>query len=233
MKGKIFGPWLTSISTLCAWLKILVVNLLQPNFGVCVFSSYGSVFKAIHKESGQVVAIKQVPVESDLQEIIKEISIMQQCDRLEENTAFSKPPNPLKHPLFSKCQSWISNAIYTINCCSSFISWPIRVILTSAIFGLNGSLCSPLITALPGISSQPLRSEVLWQLLQEHRLVDCHGVLWSRLGLGHHQTAQQDGGCLLRTTFVVLVSFQWFTDDPVSIYVTYFTQQIVYNVCYR
>ena len=48
---------------------------------VCIFSSYGSVFKAIHKESGQVVAIKQVPVESDLQEIIKEISIMQQCDR--------------------------------------------------------------------------------------------------------------------------------------------------------
>lgn len=46
-----------------------------------VCSSYGSVFKAIHKESGQVVAIKQVPVESDLQEIIKEISIMQQCDR--------------------------------------------------------------------------------------------------------------------------------------------------------
>ncbi len=45
------------------------------------FRSYGSVFKAIHKESGQVVAIKQVPVESDLQEIIKEISIMQQCDR--------------------------------------------------------------------------------------------------------------------------------------------------------
>lgn len=48
------------------------------------FRSYGSVFKAIHKESGQVVAIKQVPVESDLQEIIKEISIMQQCDRYEE-----------------------------------------------------------------------------------------------------------------------------------------------------
>lgn len=43
--------------------------------------SYGSVYKAIHKETGQIVAIKQVPVESDLQEIIKEISIMQQCDR--------------------------------------------------------------------------------------------------------------------------------------------------------
>lgn len=42
--------------------------------------SYGSVYKALHKESGQVLAIKQVPVDTDLQEIIKEISIMQQCD---------------------------------------------------------------------------------------------------------------------------------------------------------
>ncbi|XP_060873154.1 serine/threonine-protein kinase 3-like [Metopolophium dirhodum] len=41
--------------------------------------SYGSVFKALHKESGQVLAIKQVSVDTDLQEIIKEISIMQQC----------------------------------------------------------------------------------------------------------------------------------------------------------
>ncbi|KAM3923795.1 serine/threonine-protein kinase 4 [Leptodactylus fuscus] len=44
--------------------------------------SYGSVFKASHKETSQIVAIKQIPVESDLQEIIKEISIMQQCDSL-------------------------------------------------------------------------------------------------------------------------------------------------------
>ncbi|CDW55295.1 serine:threonine protein kinase 3 [Trichuris trichiura] len=42
--------------------------------------SYGSVFKAVHKKSGQCLAIKQVPVDTDLQEIIKEISIMQQCD---------------------------------------------------------------------------------------------------------------------------------------------------------
>jgi len=42
--------------------------------------AYGCVYKAIYKEAGQVVAIKQVPVESDLQEIIKEIAIMQQCD---------------------------------------------------------------------------------------------------------------------------------------------------------
>ncbi|KAL7010680.1 hypothetical protein ACKWTF_009192 [Chironomus riparius] len=42
--------------------------------------SYGSVYKALHKESDQILAIKQVPVDTDLQEIIKEISIMQQCD---------------------------------------------------------------------------------------------------------------------------------------------------------
>lgn len=42
--------------------------------------SYGSVYKAQHKESSSIVAIKLVPVESDLHEIIKEISIMQQCD---------------------------------------------------------------------------------------------------------------------------------------------------------
>eukprot|EP00042_Codosiga_hollandica_P042164 m.383945 g.383945 ORF g.383945 m.383945 type:complete len:485 (-) comp56260_c0_seq2:1134-2588(-) len=42
--------------------------------------SYGSVYKALHKTSGRIVAIKQVPIDSDLQEIIKEISIMQQCD---------------------------------------------------------------------------------------------------------------------------------------------------------
>lgn len=44
------------------------------------FRSYGSVHKAIHKETGHVLAVKKVPVDTDLQEIIKEISIMQQCD---------------------------------------------------------------------------------------------------------------------------------------------------------
>ena len=39
--------------------------------------SYGSVFKAIHKESRQIVAIKQVSVNDD---IFKETEIMQQCD---------------------------------------------------------------------------------------------------------------------------------------------------------
>lgn len=66
--------YLSDIEYICFVLNFNIVNAFW-------FRSYGSVFKAIHKESGQVVAIKQVPVESDLQEIIKEISIMQQCDR--------------------------------------------------------------------------------------------------------------------------------------------------------
>ncbi|KAL3072694.1 hypothetical protein niasHS_017668 [Heterodera schachtii] len=42
--------------------------------------SYGSVHKALHRESGHTLAVKMVPVDTDLQEIIKEITIMQQCD---------------------------------------------------------------------------------------------------------------------------------------------------------
>lgn len=44
----------------------------------------------MHKESGQLLAIKKVPVDTDLQEIIKEISIMQQCDRLVFSLAFCR-----------------------------------------------------------------------------------------------------------------------------------------------
>ncbi|GMT34263.1 hypothetical protein PFISCL1PPCAC_25560, partial [Pristionchus fissidentatus] len=42
--------------------------------------SYGAVHKAIHKATGHILAVKKVPVDTDLQEILKEISIMQQCD---------------------------------------------------------------------------------------------------------------------------------------------------------
>lgn len=47
-------------------------------FALC--SSYGNVFKAQNKRTGEILAIKTVPVEDELQEIIKEITIMQQCD---------------------------------------------------------------------------------------------------------------------------------------------------------
>ena len=57
--------------------RCVLVNVLWCS----LIRAYGAVFKAVHKESGQLLAIKQVPVDSDLQDIIKEISIMQQCDR--------------------------------------------------------------------------------------------------------------------------------------------------------
>ena len=42
--------------------------------------SYGSVFKGIHKETGNSVAVKMVPVEGDFEDIAKEIRILKQCD---------------------------------------------------------------------------------------------------------------------------------------------------------
>lgn len=43
--------------------------------------SYGSVYKSLHKESGQLVAIKIIPVlECDIKSIIQEMEILSQCD---------------------------------------------------------------------------------------------------------------------------------------------------------
>ena len=70
----------------CSFLKLSDENLQRPPEDVFDLleklgeGSYGAVYKAMHKESGELIAIKKVPVDSDLQEIIKEISIMQQCD---------------------------------------------------------------------------------------------------------------------------------------------------------
>ena len=36
-------------------------------------------FKAVHKETGNLVAIKMIPVENDLQSLRMEISILKQC----------------------------------------------------------------------------------------------------------------------------------------------------------
>lgn len=69
--------------SMCTVLYMCILSVLKNIFFYAYnmyFRSYGSVYKALHKESGQVLAIKQVPVDTDLQEIIKEISIMQQCD---------------------------------------------------------------------------------------------------------------------------------------------------------
>jgi serine/threonine protein kinase len=59
--------------------------LLPPSSSLTILAkigegSYGSVFKAIHK-SGTLIAVKAVPVqeESELDEIVKEINVMQGC----------------------------------------------------------------------------------------------------------------------------------------------------------
>eukprot|EP01095_Lingulamoeba_sp_RSL-Kostka_P011374 TRINITY_DN42_c2_g3_i1.p1 TRINITY_DN42_c2_g3~~TRINITY_DN42_c2_g3_i1.p1 ORF type:complete len:483 (+),score=190.62 TRINITY_DN42_c2_g3_i1:227-1675(+) len=41
--------------------------------------SYGSVYKAVNKKTKEVVAIKQVPIDEDLEELRKEINIMKEC----------------------------------------------------------------------------------------------------------------------------------------------------------
>jgi len=41
--------------------------------------SYGSVWKGRHQKTGTITAIKRVPIENDLDDIIKEIKIMKQC----------------------------------------------------------------------------------------------------------------------------------------------------------
>ena len=38
--------------------------------------SYGEVFKALHKETGNIVAVKKIPVSSDIESLKKEIQIL-------------------------------------------------------------------------------------------------------------------------------------------------------------
>lgn len=42
-------------------------------------SSYGSVFTALHKKTNRTVAIKVVPVDSDINDLMREISILKGC----------------------------------------------------------------------------------------------------------------------------------------------------------
>lgn len=65
----------------CGKYFYIIYTANCPLVYVAPSRAYGAVYKAMHKESGQLLAIKQVPVDADLQDIIKEISIMQQCDR--------------------------------------------------------------------------------------------------------------------------------------------------------
>jgi serine/threonine protein kinase len=41
--------------------------------------SFGQVFKALHKETGNIVAVKIIPVASDIDTLNKEIQILKKC----------------------------------------------------------------------------------------------------------------------------------------------------------
>eukprot|EP01104_Vermistella_antarctica_P013619 TRINITY_DN4153_c0_g1_i1.p1 TRINITY_DN4153_c0_g1~~TRINITY_DN4153_c0_g1_i1.p1 ORF type:complete len:448 (-),score=126.98 TRINITY_DN4153_c0_g1_i1:8-1351(-) len=41
--------------------------------------SYGSVWKGVHKKNKMTIAIKQVPIEDDLEDLLKEIDVMKAC----------------------------------------------------------------------------------------------------------------------------------------------------------
>ena len=43
-------------------------------------SSYGSVWKARHIKSNRVVAIKIIPADSELNDLMKEITILKECN---------------------------------------------------------------------------------------------------------------------------------------------------------
>jgi hypothetical protein len=47
-----------------------------PAWGHTRRRSYGSVHKAVHQRTGTVVAIKVVPIENDLQDIVREVNVM-------------------------------------------------------------------------------------------------------------------------------------------------------------
>ena len=74
-----------------------------PDPSSAVHRSYGSVFKALHKETGKVVAIKQVPVDSDLQ-VRETVSLWATIEPIFDTTKqFSR------HDLFLHCRSlWLS-----------------------------------------------------------------------------------------------------------------------------
>lgn len=42
--------------------------------------SYGSVYKALHKESGNIVALKIVPIAGEAESLKREISILKNCE---------------------------------------------------------------------------------------------------------------------------------------------------------
>lgn len=49
------------------------------SYQLLTFSSYGSVWKARHKKSNRIVAVKIIPADTDLNDLMKEITILKEC----------------------------------------------------------------------------------------------------------------------------------------------------------
>ena len=59
-----------------------ILGEIGKGYGIKVLltgRSYGSVMRAVHKESGRKVAIKMIPVEGDLNGVMQEISMLKTC----------------------------------------------------------------------------------------------------------------------------------------------------------
>ena len=59
-----------------------ILDRMGEGFGLgagLTVSSYGSVWKARHKKANRTVAIKIIPAESDLNDLMKEITILKEC----------------------------------------------------------------------------------------------------------------------------------------------------------
>lgn len=140
-----------------------------------------------------MLAIKQVPIDTDLQEIIKEISIMQQCDSHHVVKYYGS--------YFKDSDLWVSQGevcgllLFLFSHLPSYSSSKITACYTSRAQVCNepgsGLFCPAVLIFLstfpPTLPSHPSSSSS-----PHHRPTDRHGVLWSRVSVRHHEAAQED-----------------------------------------
>ena len=57
----------------------VTISMAQETDPMVNYRSYGAVWKARHKRSNRIVAVKIIPAESDLNDLMKEITILKEC----------------------------------------------------------------------------------------------------------------------------------------------------------
>lgn len=58
---------------------LIIIIIIILDFFSFLCRSYGSVWKALHRSTARTVAVKRVPVDEDLGELIEEINVMKEC----------------------------------------------------------------------------------------------------------------------------------------------------------